>query len=152
MTVLLITSPYGKFSSPMNRLPVDNKLAMFYVNPTERACSYSGLLSIIRLTKYKTKFHSKVNVIIALLRHVGLTPSYSLTCMNSWLNWASIFQQLHSLHILQTWRIDLRSALPFSIISKMNDFFEQKFSFMIVTTSGNGTLSNQSFPFLSIYG
>ena len=29
----------------------------------------------------------------------------------------------------QTWRIDLRSALPFSIMSKMNDFFERKFSF-----------------------
>ena len=55
----IITSPDGKFTSPMNRLPVDNKFAMFYVNPTERACSYSGLLSIIPLTKYDTKFHSK---------------------------------------------------------------------------------------------
>ena len=27
--------------------------------------------------------------------------------------------------IEQTWRIDLRSALPFSIVSKMNDFFER---------------------------
>ena len=29
----------------------------------------------------------------------------------------------------QTWRIDLRWALPFSIMSKMSDFFERKFSF-----------------------